>query len=181
MTKTTKAYLAVAFVSIAWGTTYLAIRVGVLNYPAFLFAGMRQVISGIIMAAIALGISRKVDMSWATTKHNIISGFLLIGVGNGIVSYAEKYIPSGVAALICSLMPLNAVLLNLFISRTERLNTIIVAGLASAFAGVVLIFKDNLADLANPAYLWGIVAIYIGTISWAWGSIKNSKLKKLRQ
>ncbi len=178
MSRITKAYLALIFISIGWGTTYLAIRIGVLHYPAFLFAGLRQVISGVILAAIALALNRKADLSWATTKANIISGLLLITIGNGIVSYTEKYIPSGVAALICSLMPLNAVLLNIIVSKKEKVNGIILAGLLLALGGVAFIFKDNVADLANPSYLWGIVAIYIGTISWAYGSIINSKPKK---
>lgn len=175
MSRITKAYLALIFISIGWGTTYLAIRIGVLHYPAFLFAGLRQVISGVLLALIALILNRKADLSWHTMKANLISGFLLITIGNGIVSYTEKYIPSGVAALICSLMPLNAVLLNIFISKTEKVNATIIGGLLLALAGVAFIFKDNVADLANPAYLWGIVAIYIGTASWAYGSIINSR------
>lgn len=172
--------MAVIFLSIAWGTTYLAIRIAVMHYPAFLFAGIRQVISGVLMALIALAMFKKADLSWPVMKQNIITGFLLITVGNGIVSYAEKFIPSGVAALICSIMPLNAVMLNIFINRNEKINAIIVAGLTLAMAGVALIFRDNLADLANPEYLWGIIIIYIGTISWAYGSIKNAQQRSIK-
>lgn len=180
MNRVTKAYMAVIFLSIAWGTTYLAIRIAVMHYPAFLFAGIRQVISGVLMALIALAMFKKADLSWPVMKQNIITGFLLITVGNGIVSYAEKFIPSGVAALICSIMPLNAVMLNIFINRNEKINAIIVAGLTLAMAGVALIFRDNLADLANPEYLWGIIIIYIGTVSWAYGSIKNAQQRSIK-
>lgn len=172
--------MAVIFLSIAWGTTYLAIRIAVMHYPAFLFAGIRQVISGVLMALIALAMFKKADLSWPVMKQNIITGFLLITVGNGIVSYAEKFIPSGVAALICSIMPLNAVMLNIFINRNEKINAVIVAGLTLAMAGVALIFRDNLADLANPEYLWGIIIIYIGTVSWAYGSIKNAQQRSIK-
>lgn len=127
------------------------------------------------MALIALAMFKKADLSWPVMKQNIITGFLLITVGNGIVTYAEKFIPSGVAALICAIMPLNAVILNIFINKGEKINGIIVSGLVMAMAGVALIFRDNLADLANPTYFWGIIAIYIGTVSWAYGSIKNSR------
>lgn len=180
MNRTTKAYLAVIFLSIAWGTTYLAIRIAVLHYPALLFAGMRQVISGLLMALIALVLYKKADLSWQVMKQNMITGFLLITVGNGIISYAEKTVPSGVAALVCSLMPLNAVLFNLLVSRKEKINYLILSGLTVASLGVALIFKDNLSDLANPAYLWGIIIIYIGTASWAIGSINGSKLKGVK-
>ena len=142
-------------------------------YPAFLFAGVRQVIGGLLLGLIALGLYKKADLSRRMILHNILIGFLLITMGNGIVSYAEKTVPSGVAALICCLMPLNAVVLNLILYKNEQMNKQIVAGLAIALIGVVLIFRDNLADLINPAYLWGMIAIYIGTFSWAYGSIRN--------
>ncbi len=173
MNKVTKAYIAIVFLSIAWGTTYLAIRIAVQHYPAFLFAGFRQLIAGLVMGTFAYALNRKVDISRSTILHNFVVGFLLITIGNGIVSYAEKYIPSGVAALICSLMPLNAVMLNIFMSKEEKVNPSIIIGLILAITGVGLIFRDNLADLMNPAYLWGMIAIYFATGSWAFGSIKN--------
>ena len=80
MARSTKAYLAFIFISIAWGTTYLAIKVGVLHYPPFLFAGMRQVISGLVIMILGLMMSRKTDLSWKNLKHNMLIGFLLIPV-----------------------------------------------------------------------------------------------------
>lgn len=176
MNRVTKAYLAVAFLSIAWGTTYLAIRIGVMHYPAFLFAGLRQLIAGSVMGVFALAFYKKADLSWPVLRANILIGFFMIAVGNGIVSYAEKTVPSGVAALICSMMPLNAVILNILINRDEKMNPIIISGLMLAMGGVALIFRDNLADLANPVYFWGMIAIFIGTTSWAYGSIRGKKL-----
>lgn len=180
MNRTTKAYLAIAFMSIAWGTTYLAIRIAVLHYPAFLFAGLRQTIAGLLMAIVALLLYKKVDLSPRVVYTNMLIGFLMITVGNGIVSYAEKTVPSGVAALICSMMPLNAVILNILLNRDEKLNPMIIAGLFLAMGGVALIFRDNLADLANPVYFWGMIAIFIGTASWALGSIRSKTLAGVR-
>lgn len=180
MNQTTKAYLAIAFLGIAWGTTYLAIRIGVTHYPAFLFAGMRQVIAGLLMAIFAIVVYRKADLSKEVILMNLMIGFLMIACGNGVVSFAEKTVPSGVAALICSMMPLNAVMLNIFINRDEKLNAIIIIGLLLAIAGVALIFKDNIADLANPVYLGGMIAIFFATMCWAYGSIKSKKLTNLK-
>ncbi len=170
-----KAYLAYFIICIAWGTTYLAIRVGVTHYPPFLFAGARQVISGILMVGLGLLWYKKADLSLSTFKHNVLIGFLLITIGNGTVSWAEKFIPSGVAALICTTMPMNAVIINLIASKEEKLNVTIIIGMLLAFSGVALIFRDNLTDLANPAYLFGMVAIYFATAFWAFGSILNRK------
>lgn len=176
MNRTTKAYLAIIFLSIAWGTTYLAIRIAVAHYPAFLFAGLRQVIAGLLMGIFALLVYRKADISWQVVKMNLLIGFFMISVGNGIVSYAEKTVPSGVAALICSMMPLNAVMLNILMNKGEKINATIVGGLMLALCGVALIFRDNLSDLSNPVYFGGIIAIFIGTASWAFGSIKSRVL-----
>jgi drug/metabolite transporter (DMT)-like permease len=62
MKNQTKAYLAYAFICIIWGTTYLAIRLAVLHYPPYLMAGTRQLVSGIILIAVALMINRTVDL-----------------------------------------------------------------------------------------------------------------------
>ncbi len=99
----TKAYIALIFVCIVWGTTYMAIRVGVMHYPAFLFAGIRQTIAGVILMLIALFFSREKDLSRSNILRQVLVGFLMLTMGNGCVTWGEKYIPSGIAALICSI------------------------------------------------------------------------------
>ncbi|MES2702164.1 MAG: EamA family transporter [Bacteroidota bacterium] len=175
MTRQTKAYIALAFVCIVWGTTYLAIRIGVMHYPAFLFAGVRQVVSGIILAAVALMLNRKTDFSRANILRQMTVGFLMLTVGNGCVTWGEKYIPSGVAALICSMMPLFAVMFNLLSSKRDKLNGLIGTGLVLGVCGVGLIFRQNLADIGKPAYIGGMAATLLATCSWALGSILNRK------
>ncbi|HRO42979.1 MAG TPA: EamA family transporter [Flavipsychrobacter sp.] len=175
MSRHTKAYLALIFICIVWGTTYLAIRVAVMHYPAFLFAAIRQLVSGVIIIGLALWMSRKVDLSKSNLKHQALVGFLLITIGNGLVTWGEKYVPSGVAALICSLMPLIAVIVNLIISRKDKINSFIAGGMIIGFAGVGLIFKDDVTEIANTKYLLGVFATLIATTSWAAGSIINKK------
>ncbi len=172
-----KPLLALLFICIAWGTTYLVIKVGVMAWPAFLFAGIRQVVSGILLVSVALAISRKADLSWPNLRHQMLCGFLMITVGNGLVSWGEKFIPSGVAALICAMMPVCAVILNLGINKNERMNTLIAIGMALGFAGVALNFKDSFKDLHNTKYIVGIIATFCATSAWALGSIINKKKK----
>ncbi len=169
----TKAYLAYIFIALAWGTTYLAIRIGVEHYPAFLFAGVRQVIAGLFLTALGASLSRPKDLSWVQIRAQLIIGFLLITVGNGLVTWAEKYVPSGVAALLCSLMPLFAVLFNLASGKGERANHWVFLGLGLGVLGLGILFRDNLADLAQPAYLAGMLAIILATSAWAWGSLRS--------
>ncbi len=175
MTKHTKAYLALIFICIVWGTTFLVIKIGVQYYPAFLFAGVRQAVAGTILAIAALIINKQKDLSRANILRQMLVGFLMLAMGNGLVSWGEKYIPSGVAALLCSLMPLFAVLLNLVSSKKEHFNMTIGTGLTLGIIGVGFIFRQNIADLGNTAYLAGMIATIIATCSWAVGSTINKK------
>ncbi|MFA6151561.1 MAG: EamA family transporter [Chitinophagaceae bacterium] len=180
MKNQTKAYLAYAFICIIWGTTYLAIKVAVAHYPPFLMAGTRQLVSGIIMLAIALMINRKADLSRKNLLQQSLIGFLLITVGNGLVTWAEQYVQSGVAALICSTMPISAVVINI-IRGEEKLNWLIIVGMILGFAGVALIFQDNLSNQPTTngtLYIIGIVGLFIATTSWALGSLLNKNSAK---
>lgn len=175
MPTNTKAYISLVFICIVWGTTYLAIRVGVMHYPAFLFAGVRQTISGLILMAIALMANRNKDLSLKNILRQMLVGFLMLTLGNGCVTWGERTVPSGAAALICSMMPLFAVLFNVMSSQREKFNFQIGAGMVLGTVGVALIFKNNINDLSNTAYIAGMMAILLATSSWALGSIVNKK------
>lgn len=174
-TKNTKALIALIFVCLAWGTTYLALRIGVRHYPAFLFAAIRQAVAGSIILIIALLLNRRLDLSVNNLKHQALIGFLLITIGNGLVTWAERIVPSGIAALICSLTPICVVIINVMQAKSERVNGTIVLGMLLGIAGIGLIFKDNLADLSNRAYLVGMLSIFLATCTWSLGSILSRK------
>lgn len=174
-TDKTKAYLAVIFICIVWGTTYLAIKVGVNYYPAFLFGGIRQTLGGALLLLLSAAFNRERDLSWNNISRQMIAGFLMITLGNGCVTWGEKYIPSGIAALICAMMPIFAVTFNLITTRNERPNLLIGLGLLTGIIGVGLIFRNNISGLANPAYLMGILSVLFATSSWAAGSVFNKK------
>ena len=175
MASNSKAYGALAFICIVWGTTYLAIRVGVMHYPAFLFAGVRQTIAGVILSAAALSVNKNFDFSGVNIRRQMLIGFLMLSLGNGFVTWGEKYIPSGIAALICSMMPIFAVTFNLFSSKVEKLNLLTGIGMLLGTLGVGLIFRNDISNLSNPSYLAGIGAVLLATGSWAWGSLINKK------
>jgi drug/metabolite transporter (DMT)-like permease len=176
MKRHTKAYIALAFICIVWGTTYLAIRIGVKDsFPAFLFAAIRQSVAGVIIMAAGYLMDRRVDLSRSNLLHQALIGFLLITVGNGLVTWGEKYISSGAAALICSLMPICMVIVGSLLPGKEKMNATVLTGMILGLGGVALIFRDNIADLANPAYLVGMISIFIATFSWSLGSVFNKR------
>ena len=95
----------------------------------------------------------------------------MISLGNGLVAWAEVHIPSGIAAVICSLVPLVVILINLGINTGERPNIPIVVGTILGFAGISMIFAEDLAQFSNTGYLLGIIVTFVAVIAWAGGSI----------
>ena len=172
MTQKTKAYIALLIVCIFWGTTYLALRIGVKDFPPFLFSGIRQVSAGILLFIAMFFMGKLERLSFKDVYRQAIPGILLITFGNGIIAWAELYIPSGLAALIVSVMPIYVVLINLVAGKKEQhFTTKIIAGFILGCAGIVLIFKDNLRDLGKTEYLLGVLASFAACFFWALGSI----------
>jgi len=171
------AYFCLAGVSLIWGTTYLAIRIGVADFPPFLFAGIRQITAGILLSGFMLFFFRH-RISNVQWLPQMAGGFLMITMGNGLVSWAEVYVPSGVASIICSLMPAMVVVINLFADRSEAPNGLILTGLFTGLGGIFLVFSEYLAAFANGYYTLGIVFTFLATLSWAMGSVLIKKRGK---
>jgi len=164
-------YLALVIVCIAWGTTYLALRIGVLEFPAFLFSGLRQLIAGVLLTGALLALGKVNLPGKAVMINQAIGGLFMITLGNGLVGWAEIHVSSGIAAIICSMVPIWVIVINLVIAREERPTFPIIMGLAIGLSGIILIFGENIADFASSGYAWGILLIFIANLSWAAGSI----------
>lgn len=165
------AYVCLGAICIIWGTTFLAMRIGVKEFPPFLFAGLRQFCAGFLLINYLFWIKKSKFPSWGNIGRQALGGFLMITLGNGLVTWAEVYVPSGVAAIICSLMPVWVVLINLTINRSELPNGLIVFGVLTGLGGIILVFNENLADFVNSNYKWGLTFIFIASLAWALGSV----------
>lgn len=165
------AYAALAVVCLLWGTTYFALRIGVETFPPFLFSGIRQVAAGGSLL-LGLGLAGKLKITRTDVLHQAIPGILMLALGNGVVGWCERYIPSGLAALILSLIPVFVVLIN-YASGLDRRrpHRLIMTGLFLGCVGIVLIFRDNLRDLARPEYLSGMLITFFSCLIWAAGSV----------
>src|SRR5512144_2197431 len=120
--------LAFAAVYVLWGSTYLAIRIGVETIPPFLMAGLRHLTAGVLLYAWMRlrGTPRPEARHWRSAA--IVGGLLLLG-GNGLVTWAEQRVPSGLAALIVASVPLWMTALDAGLRR-ERPHGVVLAGLA---------------------------------------------------
>jgi drug/metabolite transporter (DMT)-like permease len=168
--------IALAFLSIytIWGSTYLAIRFAIETFPPFLMASIRFLIAGAVLYGWMRlrGAPHPTRANWKAAT--IIGGFLLLG-GNGLVSKAELVIPSGLTAVLITIVPIWMALVELL--RKDRIvpTPQVVFGLALGFGGVVLLVgPGNLAGSGGLDLLWTGVLI-LASLSWATGSVYSRK------
>lgn len=165
------AYISFAIICLVWGTTYLAIRIGVAHFPPFLFMALRQFTAGTILLGIAWGAGFLVWPGKRELFRQAIAGFLMIALGHGLLAWAETHIPSGLAAVISSFLPMIVILINLAIHKEERPNLPIGIGIVLGLGGIVMIFGEHVNDFGQVGYLLGMLMTFISTASWAVASI----------
>ena len=169
------AYFCLAGICLVWGTTFLVMRIGVLQFPPFLFAACRQLAAGSLLSGFLFLVKKEKFPSWNVLRIQAFRGFLLITCGNGLVSWAEVFVPSGLAAIICSTMPVMVILINLTVNRSEAPNWIIAVGVVIGLSGILLVFSEYISDFANPNYRIGILLIFVATLTWAIGSMLTKR------
>jgi drug/metabolite transporter (DMT)-like permease len=104
----------------------------------------------------------------------MIIAFMLIVLGNGLTTFAEKYISSGLAALISTLSPLTVLVINLSLGN-EKPSLKIITGISLGISGMYMIYQNNLTDLFNPEYRLGIGAMLIAVMMWASGTVYTKR------
>jgi drug/metabolite transporter (DMT)-like permease len=169
------AYLALGAVCLIWGTTYLALRIGVTQFPAFLFSVLRFLLAGPILIGFMLTVGKASLPSRENMFQQAIAGLFMITLGIGVVGWAEMYVSSGLAAIICSLMPIWVILINVSVNKDERPTFPIVLGLLIGLSGIILIFGEHVADFSNREYTVGIILTFLANVSWAFGSVWTKK------
>jgi drug/metabolite transporter (DMT)-like permease len=164
--------LAFAAVYIVWGSTFLGIRYAIETLPPFLMAGARFSIAGAIMFAWAKFKGDQGGWSWAQWRRALLIGALLLLCGNGGVTWAEKYIASGLVALLVAIEPLWVVVLNWTITRRPP-NTKVLFGVLIGLVGVGLLMGgglNNSPEVAGLSVAGAIVVLFAG-LAWAGGSV----------
>ncbi len=167
---------AFAAIYFFWGTTYLGIALAIKTIPPFIAGGTRFLIAGLLMY---------VWLRWRNPRPfenvNLLSaafaGVLLTGVGNGLVTWAQQGIPSGIAALIVTAVPVIVLLLDwAFFSKRAPSRPALI-GTAIAFTGVVAIVAHtrSLSGAAHPLYL---AALIVSTIGWSFGTLLQKRAAK---
>ncbi|HNC08620.1 MAG TPA: EamA family transporter [Anaerolineales bacterium] len=166
----TKIWIALLALYIVWGSTYLGIKVAIETIPPFFHAAIRFLVSGLILVLWQKAAGREMPTrkQWISTA--IIGNLLLVG-GNGLVSWAEQFIPSGIAALIIGSVPMMLVIAEAIRPGGTKPSWQAILGLAIGFVGIFILvgpaeFSGSEAKL-DP---FGVVALLGATILWAAGS-----------
>jgi drug/metabolite transporter (DMT)-like permease len=162
--------MALLVVWVVWGSTYLAIRVGDRSIPPLVMAGVRYLIAGGLLYPLARfgrGGSRPSRAQWGGMA---IVGTMLLAVGNGGVSYAERTLPSGLAALLVASVPLWMAAADLVING-RRLRPAGWAALVVGLAGIAVLAQPHGRGSVLP-----IVIVLIGSLSWGVGSVVAGRL-----
>jgi drug/metabolite transporter (DMT)-like permease len=170
-----RALLAYLIVCVFWGSTYLAIRVGVGVLPPFLFAGTRFLAAGLVLTALALALGDHLPRRARDWRTLAIVGILLLSGGNAFVVWAEQYTPSGVASLFVVTVVLWMALFDAIIpGGSGRPNWRIVVGLVTGFLGTALLIGASPRQLLH-ADLRGPLALTGASASWALGSVYGKR------
>jgi drug/metabolite transporter (DMT)-like permease len=169
-------YIALAIVSFLWGTTYIAARIGAQHMPGLFIAGLRQFSAGIIMVTFFLIKGNKIP-SLNSLKRISIQGILLLCFANGMVTWSLEYISGGLAAIIAALVPILITFFSIWLLKHAKFTRLMIAGLLTGFAGIMVIFYDYINQFANHSFAIGVVLALLGTVCWAFGSVYGSTKK----
>ncbi len=163
---------------LSWGTTFLATRVAIESIPPFAMSGPRHVIAGLILALIlrVKGIRLPSRDSW---PGHALLGLLMIGFGNGCLVWAQQFIPSGVAAVLVSVIPFWMIGVERFMPDGERVRARQVVGLLLGFGGIVLLTSSSLTgDVPASRIVLGVIMTQCSCLGWAIGSAYAKRHKR---
>jgi drug/metabolite transporter (DMT)-like permease len=164
--------LAFAAVYVFWGSTYLGIRYAIETLPPFLMAATRFMIAGTILFTWAALNGERMRHALSQWPKALLIGGLLLLFGNGAVTWAEKYIATGLTALLVASEPLWVVMLNWILTR-KRPNARVLLGVFIGLAGVALLVSDELTrvEAGSNIELISASVVLLAGVSWAAGSV----------
>lgn len=168
--------LAFAIIYFVWGSTFLAIRVGVREVPPLLLAGMRFFAAGIVLYVWmrATGTASPSRREWASIT---LLATLIFLVDYGLVFWDEQRVPSGITAVMLATIPAFTALLEILILRTQKLTLRLGCALVVGLAGVAVLVSRSVGFGDAPIEKSGAIALVVGAISWSLATVLTRKLR----
>lgn len=171
-----KTLLAFSIIYFVWGSTFLAIRIGVHEVPPFLLAAMRFFIAGLVLFGwtLAHGERSPSARQWASA---FLLALMIFVFDYGLLFWAEQRVPSGIAAVILAIIPAFMALSEIFLLRTQRLTVRLASALLIGIAGVGVLMSRSLNLGGEPIDRAGAVALIAAAMSWSVASALSRKLQ----
>src|SRR3989475_8408151 len=167
---TTLVLVAFGAVYLVWGSTYLAIRIGVESFPPLLLAGFRHLTVGLLLYPI-LRRTTGIKPTAANWRAAVVTGALLQFAGNGGVSWAEQTVPSGITALLVATVSLWLVIVDWLRPGGVRPVPRVVMGLLMGFAGLALLIEPAHLGGSERVDPRGAAVLVVASLAWACGSL----------
>jgi len=169
--------VAFALVYTLWGSTYLAIAIAVERIPPELMTGTRFLTAGTAMLAGCALAGRRLRLHWRDALHAAVVGILLLSVSNTILAWAEQTLPSGLSALIVSVIPLFFVVIDTWILRGDHLSRQGSLGLPLGVVGIVVLLWPKLTATTALGWKQLLVSLALlgGSAVWALGSVLSKR------
>src|SRR5690348_11364744 len=162
--------LAFAAVYFIWGSTYLATHYAVEVVPPFLMGAVRMCSAGLVLYYLARWRGAP-SASAAESRAAALSGILMLGLGNGAVIWSVQSVPSGIVALIVASVPIWMALADWLRPGGTCPSIGVVVGLATGIAGIAILIGPSLLTQAGSVNPLGAIALLLGSMSWAIGSL----------
>jgi drug/metabolite transporter (DMT)-like permease len=167
--------LAFAIIYFVWGSTFLAIRVGVREVPPFLLAAMRFLVAGLVLYLWMIGRGER-----SPAARQWLSAFLLAIVifvlDYGLLFWAEQRVPSGIAAVMLATIPAFMALSEILILRTQSVTLRLALALLIGIAGVVVLMSRSSSLGGAPIDTKGAIALMIAAVSWSVAAVLTPRL-----
>jgi drug/metabolite transporter (DMT)-like permease len=170
-----KIVLAFAIIYLVWGSTFLAIRVGVREVPPFLLAGMRFFVAGLVLYAWmrTQGTHSPTRREWLAASFLAI---LIFVIDYGLLFWAEKRVPSGIAAVMMATIPFFIAIAEILLLRTQRITPRLAIALLVGIGGVAVLVSHSPSFGEGPIDAAGAIALLVASMSFSLASVLTRKL-----
>jgi drug/metabolite transporter (DMT)-like permease len=167
--------LAFAVIYFVWGSTFLAIRVGVQQVPPLLFAGMRFFTAGVLLAAWAL-LRREPMPRGREWLSLLLLAAMIFVLDYGLLFWAEQRVASGVAAVLLATIPAFTAIAEILLLGTRRFTLGLALALGTGTLGVLLLVSRTVALGGSPVSTAGALALLVAAVAWSIASVLTRKL-----
>lgn len=168
-----RAYAAYVVVCLAWGSTYLAIRIGVADMPILLFGAMRFITAGLILMSLVAVTGQRLPSRRRDLRTIAITALMLLVASHFLILWAERSVPSGMTSLVLSATPLFVAVLDHLVPGGYKIGLRGWLGLIIGFSGVALLLSP--VNTVQGLPVAGLFTLLGSSVFWAAGSIYSAR------